>query len=144
MKIELDAARWPLLVARFPPEATEGDIARFYAEWQEIGQRGAHGILTDLTQLNPLRVPAKLRRAAALEVRARRAFFEEKLIAEVRVVSSPLTRGVLTAFDWLIGDYSHPRKNFVNRSDGERWIVEELARRGVGARAERAAGDPPE
>jgi len=61
-------------------------------------------------------------RAAAAEVFARHQdVLKSVTICEARVASDRLTRGVLTAFDWLTGS-PWPRATFGKVRDAEEWI----------------------
>jgi hypothetical protein len=128
----LNTSRWPLLVARFPPVATRESLADFYSQWQrETEARGRHGVIVDFAGFNPVFASPVLRKLAAEEVERRRAMFDRYLLAEARVVRDPLTRGIVTAFDWLVGNsFARPKRIVGEFAEAEAWIVRELRRLG--------------
>ena len=77
--------------------------------------------LIDMRRFDPLRAPASKRRHAAEVFKANVHKLRHVTVCEARVVSSELTRGVLTAFDWLTGT-KWPCATFTSRENAERWV----------------------
>jgi hypothetical protein len=132
--IVLDASRWPLLLLRFGRDGSEADVLALYDSWEkEMVRRGRHAVISDFTAINPFRVSPKARKLVAEQVEQRRGLFERFLVAEARVVPHPVTRGFVTAFDWIVGStFKRPVRNVADLAVAERWVVEELAKQGLG------------
>jgi hypothetical protein len=130
----LDTDRWPLLVLRYARDATEADVLALYDAWEkEMDRRGRHGVISDFTNANPFRVSPKVRKMIVDQVEKRRAHFERYLLAEARVVPHPLIRGMVTAFDWVIGaTFKRPLRNVADLATAERWVIGELEKQGLG------------
>jgi hypothetical protein len=127
-RIEIEGARFPFVVVRYPPSPTTEDILKFYADWDELLARGPHGVIIDLRAGNPAVFNSALRRLAAENVERRRAAFQASLLVEARVVSTALMRGVVTAFDWIVGSsFSRPLGNFDHWDEAERFVLGHLA-----------------
>src|ERR1700679_1916677 len=92
--ITLDSSAWPILVIVYPRIATPEMVTNLYQRWEELFVRGPHAVLSDLRRFNPVTAPPKLRRMSATEVEKRRAALERLLIAEARVVTDPVVRGL--------------------------------------------------
>jgi hypothetical protein len=136
----LDPACWPLVVWTYPRFADVALMRAAYRSWDELLERGPHAVLVDTRLINPLRVPPTLRKLMAIEVEKRRAKFERSLLAEARVVTHPLTRGLVTAFDWMIGNsFSRPLRNVSSLGEAEVFLRAELARHGLSASPLRAS-----
>jgi hypothetical protein len=130
----LDTSRWPLLVLRYERDASEADVLGLYDAWEkEMERRGRHGVISDFTHNNPFRVSPKVRKLIAGQVEKRRTHFERYLLAEARVVPHPLLRGMVTAFDWVIGStFKRPLRNVADIVTAEGWVVGELEKQGLG------------
>ncbi len=99
-------------------------------------------ILNDLSEFNPFAINAKMRKDAADVWHENREIYLRLIVAEARVVVSPLARGVVTAFDWLTGRGKWPCRNFATLPEGETWLRTQLAahsERGPGAKPPRAS-----
>ena len=122
-RIELD--RWPIVVVRFP--ARPDDVIEGYRwvvdRYVELCERGG-GIswLIDFAIVNPLILGAKTRRAGAEIWSRHREPLLAATLCEARIVYHPLSRGVLTAFDWVTGE-KWPTANFQSEVEALRWIA---------------------
>ncbi len=131
-RIETD--RWPIVVARFP-EHPEGDLFVGYRwlfeRYVELCERG-DGIcwLIDFAVVNPLLLGAKARRAGAAIWSEHREALMASTLCEARIVHHPLSRGVLTAFDWVTGE-KWPTGNFETEREALRWIAHMRNEHGV-------------
>jgi len=139
--VDFDAGRFPLVVLTYPSRPTAETITRLYADWDELLARGPHGVIIDLRSADPLHFTAPVRRMAAEQVERRRAAFEKSLIVEARVVSGVVVRGIVTAFDWIIGaSFSRPLANFDDWGDAERFVARYLPVREASAGRPGTAG----
>ncbi len=96
-----DGSAFPLVRLLYPSNALPADMTRFYRHYDEIWPRGPHVLLVDLRRLNPLFGGDGARRALMKEVAARQPLVGKRLVAEARMVSGPVVRGIVTAFEWL-------------------------------------------
>ena len=122
-RIELD--RWPIVVVRYPAQPVgmlEG-YRWLFERYAEICERG-DGIcwLIDFAVANPLAIGARMRRAGAEIWSAHREVLTAATLCEARIVNHPLSRGVLTAFDWVTGE-KWPTSNFETEREALRWIA---------------------
>jgi hypothetical protein len=131
--VVFDDSRWPLLLIAYGPDATISDLEALYERWaRAMLEKGRHGVIIDFRRTNPFRVDAKVRKFVADEVHRRSTLFARFLAAEVRVVPHPLMRGVVTAFDWLMGStFKRPLRNLRDLADAEQWLLTELAAQGL-------------
>jgi hypothetical protein len=135
-RARFDATRWPLLELRYPPTLSPDEIAALYGAWESFFVRGEHAVLVDMREFDPFAGGAAVRKRVAEEVEKRRDAFERLLIAEVRVITSPLVRGVVTAFDWIVGStFSRPVQNVATIAEAEAFLAEAMRRRGLGPRS---------
>ena len=131
-RVLLRDARWPILEFTFPTQFTVEDVAATYAFWDTVLDRGPHAVLVNFERLNPLFDPPRLRQAVVSEVEKRRSAFERNLVAEARVVIHPVMRGLVNAFDWVIGNsFSRPLMNCASVAEAEQFLRSKLAERGV-------------
>lgn len=107
-------------------------LALTYAFWDTVIDRGPRAVLVNFERLNPLFNQPRLRRAVVSEVEKRRSAFERNLVAEARVIAHPVMRGVVNAFDWVIGNsFSRPLMNCASLVEAERFLRSKLVERGV-------------
>jgi hypothetical protein len=127
-----DSSRFPFVTTLPPSETRANGVQGFYREWDVLLARGPHVLLVDLRRVNASLAGAGLRREVAEAIKARRNAIRTSLLAEARLVSGPLVRGLLTAVDWLVGDaLSHPIRYFDVYDEAERWLELELGRAGL-------------
>ena len=78
--------------------------------------------LLDMRAFDPLRAPAASRRHAANVWKQNVARLQNVTLCEARIVGNELTRGVLTAFDWLTGK-KWPCGSFTSPADAETFLA---------------------
>jgi hypothetical protein len=128
-KLVVDASSWPLLIFLYPRIATAETVRDLYETWDEFLPRGPHAVLSDLRRFNPITASPQVRRMAALEVEKRREVLQRLLIAEARVVTDPVVRGLVTAFDWVVGStFTRPLRNVRSREEAETFLRAEIAK----------------
>jgi hypothetical protein len=129
--IELDESRHPLVLVKYPPDLTVDDVREVFRRYQAISERGAKvGYLIDFLEFNPVTAPADQRRTAAEIFSEYKHVLAKVTVCEARVVKNRLSRGILTAFDWLTPS-SWPRANFANRDEAEAWMNEQFRLHGL-------------
>jgi len=118
----VDESRWPIVVVTFPATVTIEEYRQLFNEYDRISARGERvGYVIDMRLFNPFKVNAAVRKQAAQTFDAHRDVLMKVTVCEARALASPLTAGVLTAFDWLTGQ-KWPCKNFTSMEDAERWV----------------------
>ena len=96
-----DGSEFPLVRLTCPSRPNPADLAAYYRVYDEIWPRGPHVLLVDIRRLNPLFAGAAPRRALMKEVAQRQPLVGKLLVAEARMVSGTVVRGIVTAFEWL-------------------------------------------
>ncbi len=96
-----DGSAFPLVRLTYPSSPLPEDLPAYYRVYDEIWPRGPHVVLTDLRRLNPIFAGANARRALMKEVAARQELVGTLLVAEARIVSGSVVRGLITAFEWI-------------------------------------------
>lgn len=84
-------------------------------------------LLADMRDFNPFNVSAKDRKEVSAIWHTDRDLWIKVIVGEARVVVNPLTRGLLTAIDWLTSTGKWPCKQFSNMIDAEDWLRERHA-----------------
>ena len=95
-----DGSEFPLVRFVYPSSPLPADLPRYYKVYDDIWPRGPHVLLVDLRRINPLFAGAAARRALMKEVAARQPLIGKRLVAEARIVASPVIRGLISAFEW--------------------------------------------
>ena len=129
--IELDASLFPLVRITLPPNPTEADTVAVYQQYDVHLARGRHVLLVDLRRLDPVFGHARARQVTLREVEKRNATFERTLIAEARLVSGSLVRGIVTAFEWMRRAPRHfPLEVMEDEKEALRWLHAKLEAEG--------------
>jgi hypothetical protein len=128
-----DTAHHPLVVAVAPSGAgAASQIVPWYAEWDVVMAMGPHVVLIDLSQVDAVFVGARERSRVATEVNRRRDALRRTVRAEARLCPNPFVRGLMTAFDWLLGDpIGHPVAHFDDRAKAMAWLKQRAADAGL-------------
>lgn len=119
---------WPLVVVHFPVHFERKIMPgyRWLFEQYRVLAKGAAPAeiqwLIDFRVANPLAIGARTRREGAEVFAAHVDILREVTSCEARVIQSPFSRGVLTAFDWLTGD-KWPCANFRTETEARSWIA---------------------
>jgi len=123
---EIDESQRPIIVVTFPAMVSPEAYKELFRQYVSISNRGEKvGYVIDMRRFNPIAAPAAMRRLAAETFAAARPHLVKVTVCEARVVSSAITRGVLTAFDWLTGS-KWPCRNSTSMSDADRWVREQM------------------
>ncbi|MFW5876087.1 MAG: hypothetical protein ACOCXM_05075 [Myxococcota bacterium] len=122
---EVSTEKWPVVVVRYPKSVPEGGYKVLFEKYRELAAHGEKiAWLIDFLEFDPVWAPAKVRKEVADLFAEHREILLECTLAEARVVVNPLSRGVLTAFDWLTG-HKWPTRNFATFEQAEAWIAEQ-------------------
>jgi hypothetical protein len=119
--------RRPIAYMVYPAEWEEHEIREFYRRFADGLRSGAiRGEVWDLTHLNPLFGNASRRKVAAECVKSITPLQPGVVMAAGRVVPSRVIRGLVTAVDWLTGQYQHPVENFSHHVEAEQFVIDKL------------------
>ena len=129
--LTIETRRLPLVdvVYHLPRSETPmlEDYREAFEEYARVASRGEPvAYLLDMRDFNPTQITAAVRKQAA-------QIFHEYVdrllpvsVAEARVITNPLTRYVVTAFDWLTNANKWPCRQFRAPEEAERWLRDEL------------------
>lgn len=121
--ITLREGRWPIVEMHLHPHFTVADIDATYDRLEELAKRGEpHAHWTDLTRVDPLSIPAGLRKHFADRERRLYTLARGHLIADVRIVDNSVVRGLLRAFEWLTGDAPWPVRTVATEEEARAWL----------------------
>lgn len=131
--LTIETRRLPVIdVAYHLPRAEASmldDYREAFEEFARIASQGASiAYLLDMRDFNPLQISAAIRKEAAQIFHEYKDRLLPVSVAEARVITNPMTRCVVTAFDWLTGANKWPCQQFRAPDDAERWLREELRR----------------
>jgi hypothetical protein len=119
--------RSPVAYMEFPAEWREEDLRSFYDQFGDAIRKGKiRGEVWDLSKVNPLFSTARQRKLVSECVKEIAPLLPGVMIAAGRVVPNSLVRGVVTAVDWLTGQYEHPVQNFALQFEAEQFVVDKL------------------
>ncbi len=131
-QITIDDTRFPVIDVAYHQMAGGprlDDYAEAFAEYERIARRGKPMVyLVDMRDFDPLRIDAGTRRGAAKIFQEKAERLRRVSVAEARVITSPLTRGIVTAFDWLTNANKWPCQQFATLESAEEWLRVHLAR----------------
>jgi len=126
--ITVSSERAPLLVMTVRGALTVDEYAEALNELVRVFTTRTDGpfiLLLDMREFNPFRVTPKMRQQGAEIWHRHRELWLRSSIAEARVVTNPIARGLLTAFDWLTTS-KWPCRHFGTMSEAEKWLNGEL------------------
>lgn len=127
--LRIEARRLPIIDITYVGDPQIDDMRDAFVEYARLAERGEPLLwLVDMREFDPVRVGAAHRQAVAEIFREHEAVLRPVSIAEARVITNPLTRGVVTAFDWLTGANKWPCAQFPNVDEAEAWLRARLAR----------------
>ena len=107
------------------------DFREAFAEYGRLARRGQPlAYLLDMRDFDPLLAPAAQRRHGAEVYREYVDILRPVSVGEARVITSPVTRGIVTAYDWLTGANKWPCRQVASLAEGEAWLRERLAQAG--------------
>lgn len=127
--IEIDDARWPLLVVRFTGTSTDAEFDGYLARLGSfVARRQDFALILDASRAGatpPLHRKKQAEFMAREEVRLRK-----HSAGTAFVITSALVRGALTAIFWL---QPMPSEHTIASTyeEAEQWAVQQLRRRGV-------------
>jgi hypothetical protein len=117
---------WPIVRVDYPPEFTLESYRALFAHFAALAARGDRvAWLIDLTRFDPLGATATQRRLAAQVFEEHRAPLVAGSVCEARVIEGAITRGVLTAFDWLTL-HKWPCTNVATEAEARAWIATKM------------------
>ncbi len=93
-------------------------------------------VLVDLRFINPAVAGRQGRESVSKLILENAEFLGQVTVAEARVVSGPIMRGILTVLDWVT-PRSWPVRNFGNGVLAENWLRSELEAAGMETTAAR-------
>ena len=116
----IDQSQFPILRIRFDPENTYEELNAYLSDMEAIfAEHGKFLTITDISNLQPLKVSSRLRHRMAEGVD--QLAYKKAFIAEAVVISSPIIRGLFTAYSWLRRVSTHPLRSFRNMEEAEQW-----------------------
>lgn len=122
-------ARLPIVDVAYHSALTLPEYRESFEEYARLAAKGIPlAYLIDMRKFDPLRISAADRREAAAIFREYAPRLLPVSVAEARVISSPLTRGIVTAFDWLTAVNKWPCQQFATMESAEAWLRAELRR----------------
>ncbi len=127
----LDLSQPPFCIIRHPQEPTPEDFEALLLELRSrmiLGEQWA--VLADLRFINPAAAGKEGRESVSKLILENAEFLGQVTVAEARVVSGPIMRGILTVLDWIT-PRSWPVRNFGNGVLAENWLRTELEAAGI-------------
>jgi hypothetical protein len=116
----------PIIHVEFPAFFEGEEYAQLFERYVQLSEQHPRvAYLIDMRRFDPLRAPADKRRLAAAIFKANVHRLRAVTVCEARVVGNELTRGIITAFDWLTGT-KWPCATFTAVDEAERWIDRRL------------------
>ncbi|MCA9627872.1 MAG: hypothetical protein KC766_09405 [Myxococcales bacterium] len=117
----VDSREAPLVVVTFPTEASTPQYELLFEHYAELCQKHSRiAWLIEFRGFDPVKAPASVRRQSAQIFARHRERLQRSTVCEARVVESTVSRGVLTAFDWLTGS-KWPTRQFASFSEAAAW-----------------------
>jgi hypothetical protein len=117
-----DFTHWPVLGIYVPASLTPEMVPGLFGEWEAICHaRGAHFASLDMRDFDPVSAKGPTRRIAAREVERGMPVYRTSLLGVVRLVEHPLSRALLTAFDWMV-PLPWPVHNTACPRDAAAWL----------------------
>lgn len=129
--IRVSEESWPVVLIEYQGLVTAAMIEATFRTYAQLAQRAqASGEriawLSDLSEFNPLRTNAAARKRAGKVLAELQPTIADATVAEARVSTSTIVRGVMTAVGWLAHE-PWPVKIVGSRSEGMTWLRERLA-----------------
>jgi hypothetical protein len=129
--IEIFNADSRIWLLRYPERFVADDFVELFAQARALNpDRYKHAVLVDFRRTSAFSTTPAMRQEAAQALEDNMDFLRETTVAEARVTPNPLTRGMLTVFDWL-----SPKpwriNNLVSGPTAELWLRGQLERAGI-------------
>jgi hypothetical protein len=122
----VSSREWPIVRVQYPENVALEAYRALFGHYASLASRGARvAWLVDLTRFDPLTAPAAHRRVAAEIFEEHRATLLAATVCEARVLEAAITRGVVTAFDWLTL-HKWPCTNVATEAEARAWIAEKM------------------
>jgi hypothetical protein len=129
--IVVSHARLPIVDVTYPANVSVESFRESFHEYAKLAElKRPLGYLLDMCRFNPVLAPAAVRKSAAEVFHEFAPVLTPVSVCEARVVTSELTRGILTAFDWLSGT-KWPCATFTDLEKAYQWVAARLRERGV-------------
>jgi hypothetical protein len=127
-EIVVDDSRAPVIVVTYPDAPTIDDFRAAFEKYRAISERHPRvAYLVDFRRFDPVTAPAATRKEAAKVFERYRPILARVTVCEARVVENVLSRGIVTAFDWITPQ-KWPCANFARATEAEAWIAKQLAK----------------
>lgn len=124
-EIEVEEARWPLVVVRWPDgPITDEAIERYLRVAIGHMKRGRHFVLHLTVRVAGL--DARQRRTFAEHIELHRSTLKAKVGGAAIVVDSAIARGVITAVNW-IAPPPFPQRVFATEGEAEAYLAQLIA-----------------
>lgn len=125
--LTIESRRLPLIDVTYHRTNVQGhlldDYREAFEEYARLASQGAPvAYLLDMREFDPLQIDAKSRQQAALIFHDYAGRLRPTSVAEARVITSAITRGVVTAFDWLTNANKWPCRQFATPPEAEAWL----------------------
>jgi hypothetical protein len=125
-RIEVFDDSWPIVIVEWHGVVTPEMVEHAFKTHLTLARRAREGgeqiaWLTDLSHFDPLKASAADRKRAALVLAEHQPAVAPHTLAEARVASRAVVRGVLTAMTWLVRD-PWPVKIVAARDEGLTWL----------------------
>ncbi len=130
-KVEIKTQRFPVVELVFPANPEPTDVQVFLDDLLPVFKRGKMAFVSDINLLKNAQVNAKMRQDLAEGIDRLVRAYPDHLLAEAVVASSPITRGIFTAYSWLKHNKAYPSRAFSTKQQAEIWAIEQLKKNGV-------------
>lgn len=116
----------------FQQRTEPDDVRQLYRRYGDLARdRRFRASIWDLRLAKGELISARLRKVAAESYQEVKAIVDATEVVAGRVVASRTLWGVVTAFDWLVGGFDYPVKNFLELHQAEKYVVSQLQSRGI-------------
>jgi DNA-binding CsgD family transcriptional regulator len=136
--LSIDVGSWPLVRVRFPERVGDAEIDRLLEHVESFLASGErHAIVADALLVKHTMSPRQLARLTHW-TNERRAAIADRTVGTAIVFRAAIARGVLAAYNWMIGGCPIPQTLVDTAAEADRWCLTKLAMAGV--RLDRASG----
>ena len=121
------AGRLPIVEVVYPAAFVTSEYRELFERYAQLSlEHRRLAYLVDLRGFKPLNASAAHRKIGADIFNEFAPVLVPATVCEARIVTDQLTRGIVTAFDWLTGS-KWPCRTFTSPSEAEAWVREQLA-----------------
>ncbi|HEX7663670.1 MAG TPA: hypothetical protein VF407_04140 [Polyangiaceae bacterium] len=131
----VNVSEYPIVAVIYPEKPTLREASELFDFYADLAKAGARvGYTIDMRRFDPVVADAKTRKMVFDLFKKHEAALSKSTVCEARIAPSAVTRGVLTAFDWMTGT-KWPCTNVKNAADAVAWVKGHLAAEGLDERA---------